>query len=153
MGRHDAAAAIYAGTITGLATTNHQAAEQCCTIAALHAAPSATDIQLALSQCAPSLQINEQPQPLPTGSGEIESPLVVGRVGVQLAPDPRPVITAGMPLGHSLPEMLKQDIWEDRSIDMAALLYAVTHTTYGIQLGGDLENGQGLGEIQLTHQR
>ena len=37
--------------------------------------------------------------------------------------------------------------------DMAALLYPVTHITYGVQLSGDLENGQGLGEIQLTHQR
>ena len=115
--------------------------------------PVPTDTQLAPSQCAPSVQINEQPQPLPTGSGEIESPLVVGRVGVQLAPDPRPMITAGMPLGHSLPEKLKQDIWDDKFIDMAALLYPVTHTTYGVQLSGDLENGQGLGEIQLTHQR
>ena len=98
--------------------------------------PVPTDIQLAPSQCAPSLQFNEQPQPLPTGSGEIESPLVVGRAGVHLAPDPRPMITAGMPLGHSLPEKLKQNIWDDKFIDMAALLYPVTHTTYGFTYVG-----------------
>jgi len=63
------------------------------------------------------------------------------------APQPRQYITAGMPLGQSLPQKLKQDIWDDKYIDMAALLYPDSHSSFGIQICTD---GNSMGELKLT---
>ena len=65
------------------------------------------------------------------------------------APQPRQMITAGMPLGQNIPLKTKQDIWDDQYVDMAALLYPDTHSTFGIQLCGNAESG-GVGELKLT---
>lgn len=81
----------------------------------------------------------------PNGSG-----VTLPGVRVQLQPDPRPIITAGMPLGHLLPAKIKQDIWADKFVDMAALLYPDTHTSYGVQFAGDLASEEGHGEIRFA---
>lgn len=88
--------------------------------------------------------------------GEVETPLQVGVSGSQQPQrraQPRSIIMAGMPLGHSLPQKVKDDIWSDRYVDMAVLLYPDTHTTYGVHLAGDGEDGQGSGELRLTQHK
>lgn len=68
-------------------------------------------------------------------------------------PQPRPLVTAGMPLGHSLPQKIKNDIWEDKFVDMAALLYPDTHTTYGVQLTGDVSSEEALSGLKVTQHK
>ena len=72
--------------------------------------------------------------------------------GLDTAARPRELITAGMPLGQNLPSKLKEDIWDDKFIDMAALLYPDTHTTFGVHFSSASE-GEGVGELKLTQQK
>ena len=79
------------------------------------------------------------------------SDTIFSGVRVQLQPDSRTLITAGMPLGHLLSAKIKQDIWDDKFVDMAALLYPDTHTSsYGVQFAGDLASEQGHGELRFA---
>ena len=80
-------------------------------------------------------------------------PSILLSVRVQEAPEPCPLFTAGMPLGHSLPAKLKQDIWDGKYRDMASLLYADTHTSYGVWFANDTSDEGGGGELEFTKQR
>ena len=93
-----------------------------------------------------------------TNPGEVENPLQVGVPGLQQPepePEPRKIMTAGMPLDHSLPQKVKYDIWADKYIDLAVLLYPDTTVSYGVQLSGDVEDDQKVpGELKnLPHIR
>ena len=114
---------------------------------------SPTQTSVAASNVMPVVVSESQPiVDVPLQLGESESPMQVGSIGVQVLPDePRPLLTAGMPLGHSLPKKIKQDIWEDKFVDLAALLYPDTHTSYGFRFSGDISDGQG--ELKLAPQR
>ena len=79
-----------------------------------------------LSNAQPSGVQSSGVQPSSTNPGEVETPLQVGVPGLQQPepePEPRKMMTAGMPLGHSLPQKVKDDIWADKYIDLAVLLY------------------------------
>ena len=88
-----------------------------------------------------------------TATGESHSMLSLSGMGEQDGASPRPLLTAGMPLGHSLPVKIKQDIWDGAYVDLAALLYPDTHTTYGVQLTGDTSEGSGVGQLSLTQHK
>ena len=88
-----------------------------------------------------------------TATGESYFMLSLSGVGEQDGASPRPLLTAGMPLGHSLPVKIKQDIWDGAYVDLAALLYPDTHTTYGLQLTGDTSEGSGVGQLSLTQHK
>ena len=112
-----------------------------------------TQTSVAASNVMPVVVSESQPiVDVPLQLGESESPMQVGSIVVQVLPnEPRPLLTAGMPLGHSLPQEIKQDIWEDKFVDLAALLYPNTHTSYGFRFSGDISDGQG--ELKLAPQR
>ena len=85
------------------------------------------------------------------GLGLSGSDTIFSGVRVQLQPDSRTLITAGMLLGHLLSAKIKQDIWDDKFVDMAALLYPDTHTSsYGVQFAGVLASEQGHGEHRFA---
>jgi len=61
-------------------------------------------------------------------------PSATTSAGRNKAAQPRHLVTAGMPLGQNLPLDLKEKIWNNEFVDMAALLYPDTHSTFGVQL-------------------
>ena len=107
-----------------------------------------------LSNAQPSGVQSSGVQPSSTNPGEVETPLQVGVPGLQQPepePEPRKMMTAGMPLGHSLPQKVKDDIWADKYIDLAVLLYPDTTVSYGVQLSGEVGDGQEVpGELKFT---
>ena len=64
----------------------------------------------------------------PTG----DQPSIFLSVRVQEAPEPRPLLTAGMPLEHSLPANLKQDIWDEKYMRPSYTLTRTFHMECGL---------------------
>ena len=54
-----------------------------------------------------------------------------------------------MPLGSIVPLKIKEEIWEDNYIDLAAMLYPDTHTTFGVQMNSET----GTRELKFTQHK
>ena len=56
-------------------------------------------------------------------------------------PGPRPLILTGMSSGAYVPENLKLDIWDNKYVDLARLLYPLDEDTQDTNIRADVNNG------------